>query len=87
MNKYVIFIKSDESKVIKKEVVTREIIKDMKQNGFRKHHVEVDAENEIDAIKKLNKNSNDYLDSLKDFSGSLLFCSICVVIMAIVYFF
>jgi hypothetical protein len=87
MNKYVIFIKSDKSKVMKKEVVTREIIKDMKQKGFRKHHVEVDAENEIDAINKLNKNSNDYLDSLKDFSGNLLFCSICVVIMAIVYFF
>ncbi|MBJ2066252.1 hypothetical protein [Serratia odorifera] len=87
MNKYVFFIKSDKSKVMKKEVVTRETIKDMKQKGFRKHHVEVDAENEIDAINKLNKNSNDYLDSLKDFSGNLLFCSICVVIMAIVYFF
>ncbi|HEJ9095974.1 TPA: hypothetical protein ACKQPR_002516 [Serratia odorifera] len=86
MNKYVIFIKSDKSKVMKKEVVTRETIKDMKQKGFRKYHVEVDAENEIDAINKLNKNSNDYLDSLKDFSGNLLFCSICVVIMAIVYF-
>ncbi|MGQ6160456.1 hypothetical protein ACUNG6_21475, partial [Serratia sp. IR-2025] len=68
MNRYVIFIKSDESKVLKKEIVTRELIKDMKQKGFRKHRVEVEAENESDAINKLNKNSNDYLDSLKDFS-------------------
>lgn len=53
MNRYVVFIKSDESKVLKKEVVTREIIKVMKQKGFRKHHIEVEAENESDAIKKI----------------------------------
>lgn len=87
MNKYIVFIKSDESRVLKKEAVTREIIKAMKLKGFRKHHVEVEAENESEAINKLNKNSNDYLDSLKDFSGNLLFCSICIFIMAIVYFF
>jgi hypothetical protein len=87
MNKYVVFIKSDESRVLRKEVVTRAIIKDMKQKGFRKHHVEVDAENESDAINQLNKNSNDYLDSLKNFSGDLLLCSICVIVMAMVYLF
>ncbi len=51
MNRY-FFIKSDESKVLEKEVVTREIIKDMKRKGFRKHHIEVEADNESDAIKK-----------------------------------
>ncbi|RZA54838.1 hypothetical protein EVY46_13080 [Serratia marcescens] len=86
MNRYVVFIKSDESRVLRKEVVTREIIKDMKRKGFRKHHVEVDAQDENDAINKLNKNSNDYLDSLRNFSGDLWFCSICVIAMAIVYF-
>lgn len=86
MNRYVVFIKSDESKVLRKEMVTREIIKDMKQKGVRKHHSEVEADNESDAIKKLNKNSNDYLDSLRNFSGDLLFCSICVIVMTIVYF-
>ncbi|EEP98329.1 hypothetical protein [Yersinia ruckeri] len=59
----------------------------MKQKGFRQHHVEVEADNESEAINKLNKNSSDYLDSLKDYSGNLLICSIFVVIMAIVYFF
>ncbi|EPF7466133.1 hypothetical protein JY494_09510 [Serratia marcescens] len=87
MSKYVVFIKSDESRVLRKEVVTREIIKDMKQKGFRKHHVEVDAENESDAINKLNKNSNDYLDSLRNFSGDLLLCSIFVIAMVMVYLF
>ncbi|MGQ5792896.1 hypothetical protein ACUNIY_10750 [Serratia sp. IR-2025] len=87
MNKYVVFIKSDESRVLRKEVVTREIIKDMKQKGFRKHHVEVEAENENEAINQLNKNSNDYLDSLRNFSGDLLFCSVCVIVMVMVYLF
>ncbi len=87
MNKYVVFIKSDESRVQRKEVVTREIIKDMKQKGFRKHHIEVEAENENDAINQLNKNSNDYLDSLRNFSGDLLFCSVFVIVMVMVYLF
>ncbi len=87
MNKYVVFIKSDESRVQRKEVVTREIIKDMKQKGFRKHHIEVEAENENDAINQLNKNSNDYFDSLRNFSGDLLFCSVCVIVMVMVYLF
>jgi hypothetical protein len=87
MNKYVVFIKSDESRGQRKEVVTREIIKDMKQKGFRKHHIEVEAENENDAINQLNKNSNDYLDSLRNFSGDLLFCSVCVIVMVMVYLF
>ncbi|MBH2795623.1 hypothetical protein I5Q20_06030 [Serratia marcescens] len=87
MNKYVVFIKSDESRVQRKEVVTREIIKDMKQKGFRKHHIEVEAENENDAINQLNKNSNDYLDSLRNFSGDLFFCSVCVIVMVMVYLF
>lgn len=86
MNRYVVFIKGDESKVLRKEAVTRGIIKEMRQKGFRKHHVEVEADNESDAINKLNKNSNDYLDSLRNFSGDLWFCSICVIAMAIVYF-
>ncbi|HIE4801888.1 TPA: hypothetical protein ACXNDR_005463 [Serratia marcescens] len=87
MNKYVVFIKSDESRVLRKEVVTREIINDLKQKGFRKHHVEVEAENENDAINKLNKNSNDYLDALRNFSGDLLFCAVCVIVMVMVYLF
>nr|WP_211130902.1 hypothetical protein [Serratia surfactantfaciens] len=87
MNRYVVFIKSDKTIVMTKEMVTQKVIKDMKQQGFRRHHVEVDAENESDAIIKLNKSSNDYLDSLRDFSGNLLFCSVCIIIMAIVYLF
>jgi hypothetical protein len=87
MRKYVVFIKSDESKVIPKESVTHSLIKDMKKKGFRKHHVEVDAENEREAIVKLNKNSEDYLNSLREFSGSIFICSVCVIIISLVYIF
>ncbi|MGQ8843782.1 hypothetical protein [Serratia plymuthica] len=81
MRKYVVFIKSDDSKVIQKESVTHSLIKDMKKKGFRKHHVEVDAENEREAIDKLNKNSEDYLNSLREFSGDIFICSVCVIIV------
>ncbi|MDT3251483.1 hypothetical protein QZQ97_11105 [Serratia sp. root2] len=87
MRKYVVFIKSDESKVIPKESVTHSLIKDMKKEGFRKHHVEVDAENEREAIDKLNKNSEDYLNSLREFSGDIFICSVCVIIISLVYIF
>ncbi len=87
MRKYVIFIKSDESKVIPKESVTHFFIKEMKQKGFRKHHVEVEAENEKEAINKLNENSEGYLNSLRELSGSTVICSVCVIIVALIYFF
>ncbi|CAI1499137.1 hypothetical protein [Serratia ficaria] len=87
MNRYVVFIKSGASRVVKKEGVTREVIKELKLQGFRKHPVEVEAENENQAVDILNENSNAYLGSLKDFSGDTLLCSICVIVMAIVFFF
>ncbi|KYQ96618.1 hypothetical protein AWY96_21265 [Serratia plymuthica] len=87
MSKYVVFIKSDDSKALPKESVTHSLIKEMRQRGFRKYHIEVEAENERDAIDKLNKNNNDYLVSLREFSGDVFICSACVVIMALIYFF
>ncbi len=87
MRKYVIFIKSDESKVIPKEFVTPLLIKDMKQKGFRKHHVEVDAENKKEAIDKLNDHSEGYLNSLRELSGSAVICGVCVIIITLIYFF
>lgn len=87
MRKYVIFIKNNGSKVIDKESVTPSFVKEMKQRGFRKHHTEIEAENEKEAISELNQNSEDYLNSLRDFSGSVFICSACVIIMALIYFF
>ncbi len=87
MRKYVIFIKSDESKVIPKEFITHFFIKGMKKKGFRKHHVEVEAENEKEAINKLNEHSEGYLDSLRELSGSAVICGVCFIVIVLISFF
>lgn len=87
MSKYVVFINNDNAKAIPKGSVTHSLIKEMKQKGFRKHHSEVEAGNEKEAISKLNTDSKDYLDSLREFSGSVFICSACVVIISLIYFF
>ncbi|MNG51934.1 hypothetical protein D3C81_12690 [compost metagenome] len=87
MSKYVVFIKNDDSKAIKKESITHTLIKEMKSKGFRKHHVEVEAENEKEAINNLNENNEVFFNSLSEFSGNVFICSACVVIIALIYFF
>lgn len=86
MNKYVVFIKSDKTEVVLKEQATRDFIKNMKK-GFRKHIVEVEADTEKEAITKVNKESQDYLDSLSEYSGNIVIISVVVILMAVVYFF
>lgn len=87
MNKYVVFIKSDKAEVVLKEQATRDFVKTMKRKGYRKHIVEVEAENEKEAITKVNKESEDYLDSLSEYSGNIVIISAIVILMAVVYFF
>lgn len=87
MIKFVVFIKTDDSKAIPKELVTHTLIKEMKSNGFRKYHTEVEAENEKEAINKLNKNNNEFFNSLSEFSGDVFICSACAVIIALIFFF
>ncbi|MCE9994247.1 hypothetical protein LZ633_19915 [Enterobacter asburiae] len=87
MNKYVFFIKENKAQVMLKEQATCEIIKVLKDNGYIKHNVEVEAENENDAIKKLNKAGEDNLDSLSEYSGNILIISVVVILMAVAYFF
>lgn len=87
MNKYVVFIKSDKTQVVLKEQATRDFIKSMKKEGYSKHIIEVEAENEQDAITKVNKESQDYLDSLGEYSGNIVIISVVVILMAVVYFF
>ncbi|MDU4091896.1 MAG: hypothetical protein E7H57_01260 [Pantoea sp.] len=86
MNKYVIFISDNKSKAVLKEKVTRAVIKQMKENGFRKYHVEIAAENEKDAVLKLNDSNESYLTALADFSGNILFLAVIIIIISIFYF-
>lgn len=87
MNKYVIFIKNDKTQVVLKEQATRDVVKAMRGKGYRKHIVEVEAENEKEAIQKVNKESQDYLNSLGEYSGNIVIISVVVIVMAVVYFF
>jgi len=85
MHKYIIFIGNNESRIIQKETAPTDIIKRMKQQGFRKHHIEVEAENEKEAAEKFNNFNSGYLDSLKDYSGSFAISAVAVIIMALIY--
>lgn len=87
MNKYVVFINSNKTQLVLKELVTRDYIKNMKSKGYRKHNIEVEAENEKEALKKINTESQGYLDSLSEYSGNIVIISVVVIIMAVIYFF
>ena len=87
MSKYVVFIKSDKTQVFLKEQVTHDVIKSMKKEGYSKHIIEVEAENEKEAISKVNKENQGYLDSLSEYSGNMVIISVVVILMAVVYFF
>lgn len=86
MHTYVIFYKNKSAKVVHKENVTQLLNKELKQKGFRKHPIEVDAENEKEAISTLNEDGVQYLNELGAFSGNVFFycASILVVCILIV---
>ncbi|MGJ0193238.1 hypothetical protein ACR6A7_12945 [Pantoea sp. RRHST58] len=85
MNKYVFFYKSNFLKAIQKDLITVAVKKNMKERGYKKHHIEVEADNEVEAVTKFAEFNDGYLNSLKDFSGSILICALVVVFMAVIY--
>lgn len=87
MSKYVVFFKGNTSKIIKKDEICNSMMKEMKKLGYRKHHVEVDAENETEAKTKFNEFNNGYLDSLRDLSGNAVICAVSVIAIAIIFLF
>lgn len=87
MYKYIFFFKGDRSKIIKKDPINNELIKSLKQQGYKRHHVEVEAENESEARVKFNEFNNGYLDSLRELSGSAVICAVSVIVIAIISIF
>lgn len=80
MNNYVIFIKGDESNVIIKNQVTREISNSLKANGFTRYSYTIDADNEKDAIQMLNKQGLEHLNEFSESTGNIFFyCTVLVV--------
>lgn len=79
MASYVVFIKDDESRVIIKKMVTRELSKDLKSKGFRRYSRVIEANSETEVIRKLNKQGEENLDALSQYSGSVFFyCAMLV---------
>lgn len=87
MKKFIVYLKNNESRVYLKDEVTSQIKDEMKKNGFRKHNVEVDADNEKDALVKIREFDNGYFESLKGMTGSAVICAIIFILMALVYYF
>jgi hypothetical protein len=84
MNSYVIFIKGDESKVIIKNQVTREMSKSLKATGFTRYPYTIDADNEKNAIQILNKQGHEHLNALSEFTGNIFFyCAVLVISLVV----
>lgn len=83
MHTYIIFYNNKSAKVVQKDNVTQLLINELKQNGFRKHPIEVDAENEKEAISKLNEDGVQYLNELGAFSGNVFFYCAGILVVCI----
>ncbi|RPH24768.1 hypothetical protein EHN07_13995 [Buttiauxella warmboldiae] len=88
MEKYVFYYKELATKVFAKSALSKDDIRQLKEEGFKKYPLEFAAENKQDAIKKLNENSRENFDELSQFSGNILLLVIVMLItMALIYLF
>jgi len=88
MHKFVIFIKEDESRVVREQFVTPEICKGLKEKGFAKYPYVIEAKDGHEAIDKLNQQGDEHLNELSQFSGSIFFyCAILVVAVVVALIF
>lgn len=86
MKNYIIFIKNNESKVIIKECVTREITNELKNKGFTRYPYTIEAESEKDAIVQVNKQGGEHLTALSEYSGSVFFyCAVVVTCLLLAF--
>lgn len=87
MNNYIIFIKDSKSKVITADHVTRELSRQLKSKGFTQYPYPIEANDEKEAIEKLNKQGNEHLNALSEYTGNYFFyCVILVVGLVVAYF-
>ncbi|NIY46533.1 hypothetical protein [Cedecea colo] len=86
MNNYIVFIKDKKSKVIIADRVTRALTSELKSKGFAKYPYIIAADNEKDAVQKLNKEGKEHLNALSEYSGNVFFyCAILVVGLVIAF--
>lgn len=88
MNSYIVFIKDNESKVVVEGLVTRQLVKELKRNGFTQYPYAIEAINEAEARSKLNKQGEAHLDALSQYSGNVFFyCAVLVVSLVVAFIF
>ncbi len=88
MRKYVVFVNpaNGQPKVYTQDCVTRTLVKDLKRQGYRKHNIVVAANTKQQAIDKIRDFDADYSTGLSEFTGSLLFyCLVMIIIMVASY--
>ncbi|WP_318375424.1 hypothetical protein [Enterobacter sp.] len=73
MKIYAFYYNESDARVFAKESINQEAAALLKRKGYKKHHFEVEALSAQEAIAKLKKNDDDYLNELKDYSDDLLF--------------
>lgn len=86
MEKYVFYVKGSATKVFVKSELSKSSVQQLKQEGYKKYQLEFDANSKQEAIKKLNENSRESLDSLSQFSGSYLFLALFPLAIFILIF-
>lgn len=79
MQTYIFYVKEENVITIPKNNLTDLERSRLTSNGFKKHYLEVEANDEKDAAKKLNELNNENLNALSEFSGNHLFTAIFIV--------
>ncbi|WP_413739027.1 hypothetical protein ACL2XP_13655 [Sodalis sp. RH21] len=87
MDTYVFYVKGATTKVFAKSSLSTLDINKLKNDGFKKYHLEIMAENKKRAIEKLNEAANENMDALKGFSGDILFSSIIFIAIPLLIYF
>ncbi|MGC6389057.1 hypothetical protein ACMV8I_15550 [Ewingella sp. S1.OA.A_B6] len=80
MQTYTFFVKDKNVQIIPKIELTDSKKTELKEHGFKKHHIEVEAASKNDAAIKLKDNTNENLEDLRQFSGNHLFTALVIII-------
>lgn len=83
MKTYTFYTKGECVKIVLKSKLSEYDKIKLKKEGFKKHPIEVEAFNESDAAKKLQKNTDENLKDLNAFSGNYVFSAIVIIIFLI----
>ncbi|MGB7801802.1 hypothetical protein [Buttiauxella sp.] len=93
MEKYVFYVKDEatkheKTKVFASSTLSEEAIQKLKQDGYKKYPLDVEAESKQEAIDKLNENTRDNMDALGGFSATFVFLSLFgFIVFALIYLF